>query len=173
MPFPGFRNADAQRSRHGRYGVLLAFQSPSSRQPAGLRGASQRLPCLRSLHHRLPGKGAYPDTNWSLMNSQLEPPPGEMNQDPPLVCCSPGTSLAREAGQRVTGSSSTQVPGTSDSSTTQLSLLESENSSLRRLIVELLEKNQLLREQLRAARNGNIGLGAEITRNPRVDPQAA
>jgi len=34
-----------------------------------------------------------------------------------------------------------------------LSLLESENSGLRRLVVELLEKNQRLREQLLIERN--------------------
>jgi hypothetical protein len=58
-------------------------------------------------------------------------------------------------------------------------LLETENSNLRRLVVELLEKDQQLREQLRAQADGR---SPEISSNPaaqhrvdhrEVDPQAA
>jgi hypothetical protein len=42
-------------------------------------------------------------------------------------------------------------PPVPDLDSSALALLESENSGLRRLVVELLEKNQSLREQLEAA----------------------
>jgi len=58
-------------------------------------------------------------------------------------------------------------------------LLEAENSSLRRLVVELLEKNQLLREQLRTLASGHdpemssdLATRHTVDRR-RVDPQAA
>ncbi len=55
-----------------------------------------------------------------------------------------------------------------------LSLLETENSNLRRLVVELLEKNQRLREQLRALANDrNPEISGDLATRHRVDPQAA
>jgi hypothetical protein len=60
-----------------------------------------------------------------------------------------------------------------------LFLLEMENSNLRRLVVELLEKNQQLREQLRAKANGrNPETPGDFTTHHKVDrhgvdPQAA
>ena len=55
-----------------------------------------------------------------------------------------------------------------------LFLLETENSNLRRLVVELLEKNQQLREQLRAQANGgNPEISGDLAARHRVDPQAA
>ena len=63
-------------------------------------------------------------------------------------------------------------------------LLETENSNLRRLVVELLEKNQLLRDELRALGKGrNPAASDELATRQRadswevgsrgVDPQAA
>lgn len=60
-----------------------------------------------------------------------------------------------------------------------LSLLETENSNLRRLVVELLEKNQQLREELRALGSGRNPAASDglATRQRAdswgVDPQAA
>jgi len=60
-----------------------------------------------------------------------------------------------------------------------LFVLEAENSNLRRLVVELLEKNQLLREQLRTLGNGrNPEIAGDLATRHRVDtrgvdPQAA
>jgi hypothetical protein len=63
---------------------------------------------------------------------------------------------------------------TPQSDLSALSQLELEKSSLRRLVVELLKKNQQLREQLRVAASGrNTAIGADITPQPQVDPQAA
>lgn len=57
---------------------------------------------------------------------------------------------------------STSVPATF--------LLEAENSSLRRLVVELLEKNQQLREQVRVLGGGrNPEITGELTAHPSVD----
>lgn len=53
-------------------------------------------------------------------------------------------------------------------------LLETENSNLRRLVVDLLEKNQQLREQLRAlASDGNREISGGLAAGHRVDPRAA
>ena len=55
-----------------------------------------------------------------------------------------------------------------------LFLLETENSNLRRLVVELLEKNQQLREQLRALANDrNPEISGDLAAGHRVDPRAA
>jgi hypothetical protein len=55
-----------------------------------------------------------------------------------------------------------------------LFLLEMENANLRRLVVELLEKNQRLREQLHALAAGrNPGMSGDLATGYRVDPQAA
>jgi hypothetical protein len=52
--------------------------------------------------------------------------------------------------------------------------LETENSNLRRLVVELLEKNQQLREQLRMlANDGNSEISSDLAARHRVDPRAA
>ena len=54
-----------------------------------------------------------------------------------------------------------------------LFVLEMENSNLRRLVVELLEKNQRLREQLHALASRNPGKSVDIAPTPQVDPRAA
>jgi len=52
--------------------------------------------------------------------------------------------------------------------------LEAENSNLRRLVVELLEKNQLLREQLRVlAKDGDSEMPGDLVALHKVDPRAA
>ncbi len=62
----------------------------------------------------------------------------------------------------------------SSSNASALFLLEMENSNLRRLVVELLEKNQQLREQLRVQANGrNSEISGDPATRHRVDPQAA
>jgi len=73
------------------------------------------------------------------MNVQERPP--ELNGNPSPACgSSPATQLD--------GRRPTSPEAMSDFDQSALSLLESENSGLRRLVVELLEKNQRLREQL-------------------------
>jgi hypothetical protein len=62
----------------------------------------------------------------------------------------------------------------SSSNLAALFLLETENSNLRRLVVELLEKNQQLREQLRALANDrNPEISGDLAAGHRVDPRAA
>ena len=64
-------------------------------------------------------------------------------------------------------------PGSS-ANLSALFLLETENASLRRLVVELLEKNQQLREQLHAQATGrNPEMSGDLATRHRVDPQAA
>jgi hypothetical protein len=54
-----------------------------------------------------------------------------------------------------------------------ISLLESENVTLRRMIVELLHKNQQLREQLHALTGLNATVPTSIAPKTLFDPQAA
>jgi hypothetical protein len=55
-----------------------------------------------------------------------------------------------------------------------LALLEAENAGLRRMIIDLLETNQRLRQQLQGLANGrNASAGNDATPVIRVDPQAA
>ena len=65
------------------------------------------------------------------------------------------------------------MPGSS-ANLSALFLLETENSNLRRLVVDLLEKNQQLREQLHAQANSrNPEISGDLATRHRVDPQAA
>jgi hypothetical protein len=52
-------------------------------------------------------------------------------------------------------------------------LLEAENAGLRRMIVDLLETNQRLRQQLQGLANNRNASANDATPVMRVDPQAA
>jgi hypothetical protein len=73
------------------------------------------------------------------MNVQEKPP--ELTGNPSPAC---GSSPATQLDERHPA----PLEAAPDFDQSALSLLESENTGLRRLVVELLEKNQRLREQL-------------------------
>jgi hypothetical protein len=67
-----------------------------------------------------------------------------------------------------------ELDAASSANLSALFLLETENTNLRRLVIELLEKNQQLREQLRTQASGrNPEISGGFATRDRVDPQAA
>ncbi len=67
-----------------------------------------------------------------------------------------------------------ELPAESSTNASAIFVLEAENFSLRRLVVELLEKNQLLRDELRTLTNGhNSEISDGLAASHRVDPWAA
>jgi hypothetical protein len=98
------------------------------------------------------------------MNVEERPPELDIDSTSPSAITSKRTALSGENHLAFERSSADR---------SALSLLELENLNLRRLIVELLEKNQRLREQLQAASTRDARIVADVTPPPRVDPQAA
>ncbi len=85
-----------------------------------------------------------------------EKPPEKPGGNPCPACGSQLASLPAEKHPAPAG-------GIPDVDRSVLSLLELENSGLRRLVVELLEKNQQLRERLQAiSSNRNSGIAADL-----------
>ena len=67
-----------------------------------------------------------------------------------------------------------ELDAASSANLSALFLLETENTNLRRLVIELLEKNQQLREQVRTQASGrNLEISTGLATRDRVDPQAA
>jgi hypothetical protein len=88
------------------------------------------------------------------MNIQQIPPQKIPPKPGPNPCPACGQTLVPERMQ--------SLESAPDFDRSALVLLESENSGLRKLLVELIEKNQQLREQLEAAIARNPGTAADL-----------